>query len=115
MNRRHSLHLHGAQAHVFVIRHLPMFVLISYDIPNDKRRTKIAKILEDYGDRVQYSVFECELSAKHLARLSKELKAVLNEAEDSIRLYRLCRDCLQKIEAWGQAEPPAETPDVYIV
>jgi CRISPR-associated protein Cas2 len=92
-----------------------MFILISYDIPDNKRRTKIAKILEDYGDRVQYSVFECELTAKHLSKLSKELKAVLDEAEDSIRLYRLCSDCVKKVEAWGQAEPPAGDPDVYIV
>jgi CRISPR-associated protein Cas2 len=92
-----------------------MFILISYDIPSNKRRTKIAKILEDYGERVQYSVFECDLSAKHLARLRKELKAVLNEEEDSIRLYRLCADCVGKVEAWGQAEPPLEAPDVYIV
>ena len=38
-----------------------MFYLVSYDIPDTKRRTKLAKTLEDFGDRVQYSVFECIL------------------------------------------------------
>ncbi|MEW6376162.1 MAG: CRISPR-associated endonuclease Cas2, partial [Thermodesulfobacteriota bacterium] len=38
-----------------------MFYVVSYDIPDDQRRIKIAKILEDFGDRVQYSVFECLL------------------------------------------------------
>lgn len=92
-----------------------MFVLISYDIPDNKRRTKIAKILEDYGERVQYSVFECQLSARHLDKLRGELEAVLDGAEDSIRLYRLCSDCVAKIEAKGVAEPPSEPPDVYII
>ena len=40
-----------------------MFILVSYDIPNDKRRLKVMKAVQDYGTRVQYSVFECELTA----------------------------------------------------
>jgi len=92
-----------------------MFVLISYDIPDNKRRTKIAKILEDYGERVQYSVFECQISAKHLQRLGKELEEVMNKEEDSIRLYRLCQECVAKIEPRGRAKPPAEEPNVYII
>ena len=92
-----------------------MFILVSYDIPNDKRRLKIAKILEDYGDRVQYSVFECDLPEKQFQKLVKELEQVLEESEDSIRIYLLCQTCVTKIRAMGQAEPPAEAPVVYIV
>ena len=92
-----------------------MFVLVAYDIPTDKRRTKIAKILEDYGRRVQYSVFECDLTAKQAQKLTKEMKEVLNPEEDGIRVYRLCQECLKKIKVMGQAQPPAETPEVYIV
>lgn len=92
-----------------------MFILVSYDIPDNKRRTKIAKILEDYGDRVQYSVFECNLSAKHLRRLTAELEEVMNDKEDSIRMYRLCSDCVKKIKAKGQAQPPAEDPQMYLI
>ncbi|MGP1372035.1 MAG: CRISPR-associated endonuclease Cas2, partial [Almyronema sp.] len=39
-----------------------MLVLVVYDIPDDKRRTKLATFLEGYGRRVQYSVFECFMS-----------------------------------------------------
>lgn len=92
-----------------------MFILVSYDIPDDKRRTKIAKILEDYGERVQYSVFECDLQARHIEKLLAEIGSVLNESEDSLRVYRLCRDCAQKIMVKGQGQPPADTPEVYIV
>lgn len=45
-----------------------MFYLVSYDIPETRRRTKLAKILEDFGDRVQYSVFECILDEKLLGK-----------------------------------------------
>jgi len=45
-----------------------MLILVSYDIPNDRRRVKIAKTLEDFGDRVQYSVFECDLEQEHFER-----------------------------------------------
>lgn len=43
-----------------------MLYTISYDIPDDKRRLKIAKILLDYGPRVQYSVFEAQLDTAAL-------------------------------------------------
>lgn len=92
-----------------------MFLLISYDIPNNKRRTKIAKMMEDYGQRVQYSVFECDLSAKHLGKLLKELKGVMVEKEDSVRVYRLCAACVKEITVLGQGKPPVEEPVVRIV
>lgn len=92
-----------------------MFILVSYDIPDNKRRTKLAKILEDYGERVQYSVFECDLTAKQQAKLLKEMEGVMVVQEDSIRVYRLCVGCVKEIKALGQAKPPAEEPTVYIV
>ncbi len=92
-----------------------MFILVTYDIPADKRRLKIAKILEDHGERVQYSVFECDLTGPQITKLLKELKAVIDDQADSIRAYRLCAGCKKRIEILGQAQPPAETPDVYLV
>lgn len=92
-----------------------MFILVTYDIPADKRRNKIAKILEDYGQRVQYSVFECNLTGKQLEALRRELTKVIDEQADSIRLYYLCAACAEKVEPMGQAEPPAADPVVYIV
>ncbi|RME50860.1 MAG: CRISPR-associated endonuclease Cas2 [Caldilineae bacterium] len=92
-----------------------MFILVSYDIPDNKRRNKIAKILEGYGDRVQYSVFECNLSARQFEALLKELKQTASDAEDSIRAYRLCAACAKSVQTLGRAEPPQEDPNVYIV
>ena len=50
-----------------------MFVIVSYDIPNDKRRTQVMKTLKDYGAHVQYSVFECELKPELYRRLHYDL------------------------------------------
>lgn len=68
-----------------------MFCVIAYDTPSDKRRARFVKILEDYGDRVQYSVFEAVLDQKLLDRMGTRLEKVLDPAEDSIRIYQFRR------------------------
>ena len=51
-----------------------MKIVVSYDISDDKRRREVAKIMEGHGYRVQYSVFECELDLKQIAKLQKKLR-----------------------------------------
>jgi len=92
-----------------------MLILVSYDIPDDRRRVKIAKTLEDFGERVQYSVFECELEQQHLDRLRNRLGMLVEEDDDSIRFYLLCARCKGSIEVLGRGEVPSEPPEVYIV
>jgi CRISPR-associated protein Cas2 len=89
--------------------------VVAYDVPDDRRRTRVARALEAHGQRVQYSVFECQLSAKQFKALWEELGGVIEEAEDSLRAYRLCPECGARIETLGQAEPVAEVPEVYVV
>lgn len=60
------------------------FFLVSYDVSDDKRRNKVAKRLLDYGERVQYSVFCCQLNARELLRLRMELKSDMNERDDQV-------------------------------
>ena len=93
-----------------------MLYIISYDISIDKRRAKIAKLLEGFGQRVQYSVFECNLDDRECAVLMRKLQRLAKPAEsDSIRIYRLCSPCVKKVEIIG-AGPPVETrANVYIV
>lgn len=64
-------------------------ILVTYDIPSDKRRKKICEIMKDYGTHVQYSVFECELTDKHLDIMKKRIKKIVKEKEDSFRIYYL--------------------------
>lgn len=82
--------------------------LISYDVSSDKHRQKIAKTLLDYGERVQFSVFECDINEKELKRLVSKLTKLI-ENSDSIRYYRLCSACRNKTIVTGRSENYIET------
>jgi len=73
-----------------------MNYLIAYDIEDDKRRRKISDLLEGYGIRVNYSVFEFYLSEKELQEIINEAKKILDKKRDSFRVYRVCENCTQK-------------------
>ena len=91
-----------------------MFFVVSYDIPDDRRRTKVCKLLKNFGLHVQYSVFECNLKPQDYQRLRKKLKALLNKKEDDVRFYFLCKDCLPKTVVLGpRRDEPIE--GFYIV
>lgn len=63
--------------------------LIAYDIPDDHRRTQMARALLKYGDRVQYSVFVVDLKPVHFLQLRHELEAIMHMMEDSVLLCNL--------------------------
>lgn len=91
------------------------FIVISYDIVDDRRRLKTAKALLDFGGRrVQRSVFECYITPANLEKLRQRLQRLIEESEDSVRFYRLCDDCQGVIERMGQAEPIDE-PGLLII
>jgi CRISPR-associated protein Cas2 len=81
-----------------------MFWIVSYDIPNDRRRRKVSKVLEGFGRRVQYSVFECELNAEKAEKLEKQLSLHIDRDEDDIRLYPLDRQTLSFVRLLGRAQ-----------
>ena len=58
--------------------------LITYDVPSDRRRTKISHELESYGDRLQYSVFVVDAHPASMTRLKTELLDLMNPSEDSV-------------------------------
>ena len=66
-----------------------MLVLLAYDITSPKRLQKVAKVCEDFGTRVQYSVFECHLDQDALQLLWLRLIDLIDEDEDRIVAYRL--------------------------
>lgn len=93
-----------------------MLYLISYDISVDRRRTKIAKLLEGFGQRVLESVFECDLEAKQYSALRQKLGQRLRPDEgDRLRIYRLCTSCIVQIEVIGEGPPVEQSLDVYII
>jgi CRISPR-associated protein Cas2 len=78
-----------------------MNVVITYDISEDKRRTKIHKVLKSYGQWMQFSVFECDLTETQYARLRLRLSKLIKPDQDSIRFYFLCACCKDKVERIG--------------
>ena len=80
-----------------------MFVVVSYDVVDDRKRTKIAKAMKSYGERVQKSVFECRVDDQQFIRMKKAVESIMDMNEDSVRFYFLCKGCIERIEisGWG--------------
>ena len=87
--------------------------VIAYDIPDNKRRTKVHEILLGFGTWTQYSLFECFLSKRELLILQSKLEERLIPAEDSVRFYPLCANCLERVETIGG--PPPQEALVFVV
>ena len=74
----------------------PVFYLVTYDVAKNKRRKKLSDLLLEYGVRIQYSVFECDLSEKDLRNLEKKAGEIIDTSCDSVLFYPLCRNCVTK-------------------
>jgi CRISPR-associated protein Cas2 len=79
--------------------------VIAYDIPGDRRRTKVHNALCGYGKWTQYSLFECWLTRKQLLELQAKLGKHINDQEDSVRFYPLCAGCQGKVMTIGSERP----------
>jgi CRISPR-associated protein Cas2 len=95
-------------------RSFPMLVIVTYDIPNDRRRNWLSILLEGQGRRVQKSVFECFISGSEMKKLYDQVKQRINPAEDNVRFYWIAADCLPKTLTIGSA-PPEPPPKLYII
>lgn len=63
--------------------------LVCYDIRDDKRLRKMAKVMRGFGDRVQYSVFRCMMGDKERAMLRDRVERVMNPSEDNVLIVDL--------------------------
>lgn len=90
-----------------------MFVLVAYDIANEKRLYRVAKLMKDYGTRVQRSVFECRLDQAKLASLLSRIQTVIKKREDKVQIYHLCEVCQQRFEQCGQGSLTTDA-EVYV-
>lgn len=79
-----------------------MFWVICYDITDDKRRSKVVKIMESYGRRAQYSVFECDISDGQQMTIQAKLADVVDEDEDDVRFYPLNEADIQRVRTLGK-------------
>ena len=91
-----------------------MLYVVSYDIPDDRRRTRVHSALTGFGTWVQFSVFECFLDRKQLMLLQTRLLKEIHQREDTVRIYGLCGTCTQKVEVLGRGDVPRED-NVYLL
>ncbi|GGH79913.1 CRISPR-associated protein Cas2 [Pullulanibacillus pueri] len=83
-----------------------MLVVITYDVSTvdgagKKRLRRVSKLCQNYGQRVQNSVFECVVDSTQLKQLKYELLEVINSEKDSLRFYRLGDNYKTKVEHIG--------------
>jgi CRISPR-associated protein Cas2 len=87
-----------------------MFVLVTYDVATvlkagQRRLRRVARACEDYGTRVQKSVFECQVGQKEWVQLRQRLLREIKLDEDSLRFYFLDESAVQRAEHHGAHEP----------
>lgn len=83
-----------------------MDVLVAYDVStidaDGRRRLRnVAQACTNYGQRVQQSVFEFDISRAQYEQLIDDLTEIIDEEEDSLRAYRLAQPTDETIETWG--------------
>ncbi len=85
-----------------------MFVMVSYDVVDDKTRMRLLKFLKNFGNRVQYSVFECELNEEQFEKMKQGVESIINKKEDRVRYYVICKACMKRIVISGWGEVPED-------
>lgn len=86
-----------------------MLVLITYDVctlsnKGQSRLRRVSKVCQNYGQRVQNSVFECIVDATQFAELKIKLLDIIDQSEDSLRFYQLGNNYKNKVEHVGIKE-----------
>ena len=99
----------------FECLHNNMLTIICYDITDNRRRSKVARLLEGWGERVQESVFECHISATQQRQIISDIAQLIDAEQDKVRYYALCGKDRNKVNVMGQGHltreiacPPAE-------
>ena len=96
-----------------------MYILVTYDVDTtgkegQRRLRRVAKACLDYGQRVQNSVFECELTEVELCMLKDRIKEIIDNSLDSIRIYHLNRNENRRVDVLG-VETSFDVKDAIIV
>ena len=81
-----------------------MYTLVSYDIVDNGTRRDVMKFLKNFGNRIQLSVFECDLDEAGYRRMKQGIEVLIDGKEDRVRYYRICKSCVDRvvISGWGE-------------
>jgi CRISPR-associated protein Cas2 len=83
-----------------------MWIIVAYDVSTDtapgrRRLRRVAQVCKDFGQRVQKSVFECQVDDMKYEELRRRLLREIDDSEDNLRLYRLTEPREQHVETYG--------------
>jgi len=81
-----------------------MFIVIAYDISDNKRRNKLHKALKSFGEPVEESVFEADVDQARWRRMWKRVQQIITD-EDQVRFYFLCEECRNNIRVLNGTPP----------
>ena len=88
-----------------------MEMIVAYDIADPKRLRRVAKVMEDYGTRVQKSIFEVSVKASVFREMKGRIEQTIAPAEDGVKYFPLCEKCAATVEIIGRGifvDPDAE-------
>ncbi|MEW6378751.1 MAG: CRISPR-associated endonuclease Cas2 [bacterium] len=85
-----------------------MLIIVTYDVSTEtkagcRRLRRVAQVCKNYGQRVQKSVFECQVNDVQFEQLRRKLLKEINKDEDNLRLYRLVGQRDNYVETYGQS------------
>lgn len=83
-----------------------MLIVVTYDVSTEtaagrRRLRRVAKVCESMGQRVQKSVFECQVNEMQMEDLERRLLAEIDETEDNLRLYRISESAQVRVKQYG--------------
>jgi len=91
-----------------------MNMIVAYDITCPRRIEKVAKILKDYGVRVQKSIFEVTVSPVLFAELKARIEMVIEPESDGVKYFPVCEKCAGSVEIIGQGQYTDPDEEYYI-
>ncbi len=90
-------------------------MIVTYDISEPKRLVAVAKAMEDFGIRVQKSVFEAELNRPVFERMKRRVEEIVEPEKDGVKYFPLCEKCAGTLEIIGQGDYVDPDEEFYIL
>ena len=91
-----------------------MNMIVAYDIADPKRLSRIAKIMLDYGVRVQKSIFEVALNGPRFREMKERIEKIICQEEDGVKYFPLCEKCAGTVEIIGQGQFTDPDKEYYV-
>jgi CRISPR-associated protein Cas2 len=89
---------------------MALTVLVAYDISRDSARAQVAAYLQQWGDRIQRSVFICAISNSDLTVVTQRIATMINPDTDAVHLLPVCGTCWSRTIVLGQADVEPDRP-----